>query len=259
MMMENFSQQSTVEIVLEIVSRTVSHHNAQNPTSSPKMICAAALASLAAAAAPMWHELSTEYTFEKWCDDFKQCETMTDDLRAQRAAIFKVNRDAILAHNGADNGATYKNGVNPFTALTREEFRNLHLGGYDKTMARALHEAMPLSAPLSEEDLPTDVDWRTKGVVTKVKNQGGCGSCWSFSTTGSTEGRVQIETGKLVSLSEQQLMDCSTAEGKPAASPSIWTPIAPGSRVSRGDVWGSPPPIGFPAFQLSSFPAGRAR
>lgn len=165
------------------------------------MIAAAALASLAAAAAPMWHELSTEYTFEKWCDDFKQCETMTDDLRAQRAAIFEVNRNAIIAHNAADNGATYKNGVNPFTALTREEFRNLHLGGYDKTMARALHEAMPLSAPLSEEDLPTDVDWRTKGVVTPVKNQGGCGSCWAFSATETIESNVAINTKKLLTLS----------------------------------------------------------
>jgi len=62
--------------------------------------------------------------------------------------------------------------------------------------------------------IPTSVDWRSKGVVTPIKNQGQCGSCWTFSTTGVLEGYHAIQTGTLLSFSEQQIVDCATSAGE---------------------------------------------
>jgi C1A family cysteine protease len=96
-------------------------------------------------------------------------------------------------------------GVNQFADLTNEEYRTMYMSRYNRTTER---NTAWLDAPEADS-----VDWRSKGAVTPVKNQGQCGSCWSFSTTGSTEGAHAIASGTLVSLSEQQLMDCSTKYG----------------------------------------------
>jgi len=98
-------------------------------------------------------------------------------------------------------------GVNQFSDLTREEFSAMYLG-YNWNPNRERRVQL-----LDERSVPTSIDWRTSGAVTAIKNQGQCGACWSFSTTGSLEGLHFINNGTLVSFSEQQLVDCSSSYG----------------------------------------------
>jgi len=122
---------------------------------------------------------------------------------------FKDNLELVSAHN--KQGKSFKLAVNQFADMSKEDFRAKYLGFkfVDQAHLRAQNTA-PVSNNFS---LPASVDWNAKGAVTPVKNQGQCGSCWAFSTTGSVEGAVFISKGKLTSVSEQQLVDCSTAEG----------------------------------------------
>jgi len=102
-----------------------------------------------------------------------------------------------------------KLGMNLFADLTSEEFKNQNsrcaFVEDDEEIVRAN------SVKFESGALPATVDWRTKGVVTPVKNQQQCGSCWAFSTTGVLESFHAIKTSKLLSFSEQQIVDCDTS------------------------------------------------
>merc|ERR1712028_9942 len=120
----------------------------------------------------------------------------------QKKATFESNRKLWGKHeSGAILGATV------FSDLTLEEFAALPIRGFQAVSKSGLpkvgvHE-------YEGETLAESVDWTTKGAVTPVKDQGQCGSCWAFSTTGGLEGSWQIASGSLTSMSEQQFVDCS--------------------------------------------------
>jgi len=126
-----------------------------------------------------------------------------------RREIWESNLDWIERHNiEADRGMhTYWCGENQFTDMTNDEFR-AQMNGYVMR-----NETNPVQFVETGAKIADSVDWRTKGYVTPIKNQEQCGSCWAFSTTGSLEGQHFKKAGKLVSLSEQQLVDCSKKEG----------------------------------------------
>ena len=94
-------------------------------------------------------------------------------------------------------------GINEFTDLTEAEFKAQKLGGY---IALTNPQSSEPAVKQSIKDLPESVDWRDKGVITDVKDQGGCGSCWAFATTEMIESYAAIASGSLPTLSTQQVM-----------------------------------------------------
>ncbi|XP_064645051.1 procathepsin L-like [Lineus longissimus] len=144
---------------------------------------------------------------------FKTTHKKTYDQNTEgfRKQVFLANLRIIQKHNiEADLGMhTFWMGVNEFSDQTNLEFRK-YANGYRMAANRTSGSTY---LPASNTNIPETVDWRTKGYVTPVKNQGQCGSCWAFSTTGSLEGQHFKKYGKLVSLSEQQLVDCSGSYG----------------------------------------------
>lgn len=127
----------------------------------------------------------------------------------KRFEIFKDNLKFIDEHNAENR--TYKVGLNRFADLSNEEYRSRYLGTKIDPIGMMMARTKTRSnryAPSVGDKLPKSVDWRSQGAVVQVKDQGSCGSCWAFSTIAAVEGINKIVTGELVSLSEQELVDC---------------------------------------------------
>lgn len=155
-----------------------------------------------------WKEEHFTLAFKRFMLDHAKAYPSLEE-KQRRYRIFKANLTHINLHN--EQGHSYELGMNKFGDWTKEEFSRM-VKGFTPNPKSLQHSRLGVDRRLSEaaaSALPSSVDWRTKGCVTAPKDQGQCGSCWAFSTTGAVEGAWCVKKGKLFNLSEQMLMDCS--------------------------------------------------
>ncbi|XP_038557798.1 pro-cathepsin H-like [Micropterus salmoides] len=147
--------------------------------------------------------LEEENEFKQWMSQHSR--VYDSEEYNHRLNIFTENKRIIDHHNAGNHSFTMS--LNQFSDMTFEEFRKLFLLTEPQNCSATKGGHVIRTGPF-----PEFVDWRLKGnFVTPVKNQGFCGSCWTFSTTGCLESVNAIATGKLIPLSEQQLIDCAKA------------------------------------------------
>jgi len=170
-----------------------------------KLVLLLTIIALAYAKRPTWDVLDKQaYSFNDYVIDFnKQYGPAEIEYRRE---IFESNLRMIKNHN-SQSFHSYKMGVNQLTDYTDEEYNKL-LGYKSHPSTKATRSTPFISMNDHINTLPASVDWRDKGVVSDVKDQGQCGSCWTFATAEVIESHYAIATGQLQIFSEQQILDC---------------------------------------------------
>lgn len=164
------------------------------------------LLGVAGAVGPKWRELDVSYSFDMFKQDFgKSYSNAAEEI--YRKSIFQEWLAKALAHN-KNSSKSWKMAINQFSDKTQEEFRNSHGWKPNWGLKTAFVPAPELPANFKLEDLPTEIDWRTKNIVTPIKDQGMCGSCWAFASTEQLESSLAQATNALVALSPQNLVSC---------------------------------------------------
>lgn len=151
--------------------------------------------------------------YKKWMAQYRR-KYKDDAEKAHRFQVFKANAEFIDRSNAG--GKKYVLGTNQFADLTSKEFAAMYTGLKKPAAAPSGAKQIPAGSKyqnFTRLDDDVQVDWRQQGAVTPVKNQGQCGCCWAFSAVGAMEGLIMITTGNLVSLSEQQILDCDESDG----------------------------------------------
>lgn len=158
-------------------------------------------------------EIEYQRAFTQWMHTHDKVYEADEFLA--RYTVFKYHMDFVEEWN-ADPSHTHTVELNQFADLPLDEYRNIYLGSrFDGTerLAKALAEGHQVFAPTGD-----NINWAANGAVLPPKDQGQCGSCWAFSTTGSVEALNFIYTRNLISLSEQNLIDCSGSYGNSGCS-----------------------------------------
>jgi len=140
-------------------------------------------------------------------DEWKKVHSKTyASIDEEGAAMLAWEKNDEIIHQHNMKNSSYTLGHNAFSDLTWEQFSGMYVS--ELFLNHKPHNVVRVHLKDVGYPLADDIDWVTKGAVTPVKNQGRCGSCWAFSTTGAVEGAYQVASGKLVSLSEEELVQC---------------------------------------------------